>query len=286
MNDEVHAQAGQTDVAVAAYAKVWADSLSHVLAQIAGSEVEVEQVQPEPDRVPGATETDIILGIAASGQLRGEMILRLPADSALALGQLFMGEERSANAEFKADHRESLEELFRQVAGYVSTEIKGERGEVQLSLSATTVPSWSAAGSGWLQIGKVAAQPVLLEWKMSAALVAELRSATVATEAAPIETVKPAAADTFLPGNSPADNTLDLFMDVELNVTLRFGGQRMLLRQVLELGPGSVVELDRQVQEPVELLLDGRLIARGEVVVVDGNYGLRVLEVASMRAAS
>ncbi len=70
-------------------------------------------------------------------------------------------------------------------------------------------------------------------------------------------------------------------MDVELDVTLRFGRRSMLLREVLELDAGSVVELDRQVQEPADLLLDGRLIAHGEVVVLDGNYGLRVLEIIS-----
>ena len=70
-------------------------------------------------------------------------------------------------------------------------------------------------------------------------------------------------------------------MDVELDVTLRFGRRSMLLREILELDAGSVVELDRQVQEPADLLLDGRLIAHGEVVVLDGNYGLRVLEIIS-----
>lgn len=70
-------------------------------------------------------------------------------------------------------------------------------------------------------------------------------------------------------------------MDVELVVTLRFGGRRMLLKDILDLCTGSVVELDQQVQEPVDLLLDGKLIARGEVVVVDGNYGLRITELLS-----
>ena len=79
----------------------------------------------------------------------------------------------------------------------------------------------------------------------------------------------------------PPSNQLDLLMDVELDVTLRFGRRSMLLREVLELDAGSVVELDRQVQEPADLLLDGRLIARGEVVVLEGNYGLRVLEIVS-----
>lgn len=72
---------------------------------------------------------------------------------------------------------------------------------------------------------------------------------------------------------------LKLVMDVELNVSLRFGQRQLPLREVLELTHGSIIELDRMVDEPVELFLDGKLIARGEAVVVDGNYGLRVTEI-------
>lgn len=72
---------------------------------------------------------------------------------------------------------------------------------------------------------------------------------------------------------------LGLVMDVELNVTLRFGQRQLSLREVMDLTSGSVVELDREVDEPVDLILDGRVIARGEAVIVDGNYGVRVTEV-------
>lgn len=72
---------------------------------------------------------------------------------------------------------------------------------------------------------------------------------------------------------------LDRVIDVPLNVTLRFGQRTMRLREVLDLSPGALVELDRQVEDPVDLILDERVIARGEVVIVDGNYGLRVTEI-------
>jgi flagellar motor switch protein FliN/FliY len=82
-------------------------------------------------------------------------------------------------------------------------------------------------------------------------------------------------------GNTILDPVnLDLVMDVELSVTLRFGQRQLTLREVMDLTSGSVVELDRQVEEPVELLLNGTVIARGEAVVIDGNYGLRVTEVS------
>jgi flagellar motor switch protein FliN/FliY len=72
---------------------------------------------------------------------------------------------------------------------------------------------------------------------------------------------------------------LERVIDVPLTVTLRFGQRSMRLREVLELNTGTLVELDRQVEEPVDLILDERVIARGEVVIVDGNYGLRVTEI-------
>ena len=83
---------------------------------------------------------------------------------------------------------------------------------------------------------------------------------------------------TDTPSAGPERN-LGLVLNVELNVTLRFGQRLLTLREVLDLTTGSVVELDRQVDEPIELLLDGKVVARGEAVVVDGNYGLRVTEV-------
>ena len=83
-----------------------------------------------------------------------------------------------------------------------------------------------------------------------------------------------------LPKGTVIDETnLGLVLDVELNVLLRFGQRQLTLREVLDLKSGSVVELDRRVDEPVELLLDGRVIARGQAAIVDGNYGLRVTEI-------
>ncbi len=76
---------------------------------------------------------------------------------------------------------------------------------------------------------------------------------------------------------------IDLLLDVELEASLRFGSCEMTLNEVLELGPGDVVELDRHVADPVDLLVGDKIVARGEVVLVNGAFGLRVLEVAEPR---
>jgi flagellar motor switch protein FliN/FliY len=81
--------------------------------------------------------------------------------------------------------------------------------------------------------------------------------------------------------DSGIDPKLGLLCDIELDATLQFGSREMPLRDVLELGPGDVVELDRHVSDPVDLIVGDRIVARGEVVVVNGNFALRIAEVAT-----
>lgn len=82
------------------------------------------------------------------------------------------------------------------------------------------------------------------------------------------------------PGLTPG---LELLLDVELEASLRFGAREMPLGEILDLGPGDVVELDRHVADPVDLIVGDKIVARGEVVLVNGNFGLRVTEVAAPR---
>jgi len=72
---------------------------------------------------------------------------------------------------------------------------------------------------------------------------------------------------------------LDLLHDVEMEVTAELGRTRMSVRELLSIAPGAVVELDRAAGAPTDLLVNGRLIARGEVVVVEENFGLRITEI-------
>ncbi len=75
--------------------------------------------------------------------------------------------------------------------------------------------------------------------------------------------------------------TLDLLLDVEMPVSVSFGRTQLRLQDVLKLISGSIIELDRAIIEPVEVVVNNCVIARGEVVVVDGNYGVRINEIAS-----
>jgi flagellar motor switch protein FliN/FliY len=85
-------------------------------------------------------------------------------------------------------------------------------------------------------------------------------------------------------GAGGAARPLDLLHDVEMGVTAELGRTRMTVRDLLSLTPGAVVELDRAAGSPVDVLVNGTLIARGEVVVIDEEYGIRISEIVGVRS--
>jgi flagellar motor switch protein FliN len=98
----------------------------------------------------------------------------------------------------------------------------------------------------------------------------------------------PAAAppSDFSPAQAPLPALsagVELLLDIELEAALRFGCKELPLGEILDLGPGDVVQLDRNVADPVDLIVGDKIVARGEVVLVNGNFGLRITEVAAPR---
>jgi flagellar motor switch protein FliN len=80
------------------------------------------------------------------------------------------------------------------------------------------------------------------------------------------------------PAGSSEPRNLDLLMDVDLPVAIELGRTKMAISDILALGPGSVVELNKLAGEPVDLLVNNKVVARGEVVVIDENFGLRITQ--------
>ena len=88
--------------------------------------------------------------------------------------------------------------------------------------------------------------------------------------------------DTSLNNTEKEDaGNLALLMDVQLPVAIRFGETEMILEEIVKLGIGSVIELNSGIDQPVELVVNNRILARGEVVTVDGFYGIRITEITS-----
>ena len=268
------------------FIQLWADAVAVVMGQIASAPYPMRAVGDEG--MPPATAGDVQLTITAAGPVRGEMSVRIPAPTAIEWVKVFTANPDVSGPEPSADDRAAVEELIRQIAGHVVTNARPKGLEIQLTTVLGDSPTWSPGASGWICSAEGAAKTAQLEWKLSSALASALATAwqepdapkaapPPATGAASREKEPKAAKTVVLPSK------FDLLMDVELEIMLRFGGRDILLREILELGPGSVLELDRYIQDDADLYLDGKLIARGEVVAVEGNFGLRVTEVLAQR---
>ncbi len=258
----------------------WKACTQNVLSQISGQPQTFElSLEPFP-----TADSDLSYTVAAAGAVKGEMALRVPLASAILLAHKFLGDaiaQPAAGGAAEAisnDDREALEELLRQVAGLAATAVGSlAGGEVQLQLTSAEAP-WAATADAvsTLCSRDEAGAEIAIEIRISPALVATLVARSAAASASSSASPPAPAASAPPPG---AAGYHRLF-DVGLGVKLRFGTRRMLLRDVLALSTGLVVELDNALNSPVDLLLEGRVIARGDVVVIDGKYGLRVTEVA------
>ncbi len=120
------------------------------------------------------------------------------------------------------------------------------------------------------------------EW---AAALAETKGGghEVASEvAAPAETVAPAAFTNFTPTSTTgAGNDLNMILDIPVQLTVELGRTRIPIKHILQLAQGSVVELETLAGEPMDVLVNGYLIAQGEVVVVNDKFGIRLTDIVT-----
>lgn len=278
---------------LAKFLRLYGETAGSVFTQALGAQYRVlGEVRPSTE----AGEYQFRFSVA--GPRHGALIVALRPADALRLARQFVGSAVDADTEPNDEDREALEELLRQSMGQFTAELRPEVGEVRFELLPQPYSTDAPASAAVFELAyEGGSTPITVFWDEElAASFAPAPAVNEPVAAAKPVAVKPAepkpAATTAIattvpvpavPPNVRPEN-LELLLGVELPATLRFGQKRMRLAEIVQLSAGAVVDLDRQVEEPVELLVDGRLIARGEVVIVDGNYGLRVTELATANA--
>jgi len=266
------------------FCDVWKDGVAGVVADLGvpSPTVAMGPLTAATSLAPEERDAKIAARFKCAGSLTGEFLWQVDKPVALRLAQLLMSEPAGAGAEFTGAHADAFAEFIRQAAGQAASIWKQRIGlEVEFAFLPPPLPPeavWSQSAA--LQLsgeGLIGISATLL---LAPQLVESLEAFKAATAAAPAPSAAPQPTRDAN-GLEGLPNNLDLLLDVELEATIRFGERELLLREIFALMPGSLVELNQLVNEPAELLIAGRTIARGEVVVVDGNFGLRVSEVAS-----
>ncbi len=92
---------------------------------------------------------------------------------------------------------------------------------------------------------------------------------------------RPAQFGALKPESGPPGANIDMILDIPISLSVELGRTRMLIKELLQLGQGSIVELEKLAGEPIEILVNGRLIARGEAVVVNEKFGVKLTDVVS-----
>jgi flagellar motor switch protein FliN/FliY len=210
-------------------------------------------VEDKPKPFPAGTQLLTMSLIAEPS--KAEAAVQIGLDSLLLLAGIFAG-EATPPTQFKPEHAQSVRAVLAK-ACEKAAEGLGVQVQLQLAKSLT----WTPAKQFSLIGTDAAAKKIQLQFLF-----------TTDWPKANAEANLPAV-------TAPKGVNVSMLEHVELDVSLRFGQRQLSLREIGELRSGSVVELDRYVQDPAELLLGDRVVARGEVVIVDGNYGLRVTEV-------
>lgn len=268
------------------FATVVGESAASVLSQVAGAPWTAAATPAEDE-----SRSPILVRFQATDSLRGEFAFLLDLRDAAKLSKLFVGEDwTNAPTEMSSDDAEAVDELLRQIAGTAATALRPHFGKLELHFAGHDVPNWNVEDRWTIEL-QSSGHVIRLHLQLSTELVSPIPPEPEHTshELLPTPALAPASASHEkkpantgdLVRNLLNDGNLDLLLDIELGVTLRFGRREMLMKDILELSTGSVIELDRMVTEPVDLLVDRKIIARGEVVIVEGNYGLRVTEVTT-----
>ncbi|MHB0886717.1 MAG: flagellar motor switch phosphatase FliY [Bacillota bacterium] len=200
--------------------------------------------------LPDLAEGDIRVHYPA--ELARELLGRLTAQQ-----QVEVGDEEAAD-----DGEEAANEVAAGQAGTLEAEADGDETEPDEPELPPEVLARPQALNAKAQ--RPAAKPPRLVGS----------AAMVQVQPAKFESLKPSATSTD-PQN------IDLIMDVPLHLTVELGRTKMQVRQILALGTGAVIELDKLAGEPLDVLINGRLIAKGEVVIINENFGVRITDVVS-----
>ena len=274
MNNESNPQ---LDDALKDYLDLWNRNISEGLGRLANAEVRAEMLPAgeTPKMTEGWPEG---VWIRLFGGKAGEQAFFLTVPDAARMSGFLSSAPPAEEDTLGPDGRESVVQFLQQVATMIPmAEWVGFACELEASDSSK--PEWEVAVQAACRLtgpkGPVAVLHALFSPEFASALQAG-RDHPQSQEPGP-------ALEQPQLSRTARDINLELLMDVELEVTLRFGHREMLLRDVLNLAPGSVVELEQQVEDPVELLVGSKVIAWGNVVAVEGNYGLRITGLASRK---
>ncbi len=216
----------------------------------------------------------------------GKITFLIPAESATALGDLMLAGEGEEKSEMDDEDLDAIKEIVSNIMGSLSTALGAQQDLPKLNFSVSSAEFKTDAD--WNDN----AYEVNLDFEINSKhydwyilfdrdIYSKLNSNSSSTSNETISTTS--NSDEKVEIENEELKNLKLLLDVKLNLRVRIGSKKMLLKDVINMDIGSIVELNQLANEPLEILIDDKKIAEGEVVIVDGNFGIQITSIGTKK---
>jgi len=234
----------------------------------------------------------VLVKLNITGDVEASVMVALPPNLSASLSDMMMGEEPSSREEVSEDDLDASKEIVSNIFGAISNTLSAQKELPVLSFSIESIELVSDDAEVSLEafskmyvytftLGSISSLLMLIiDENLKKSLLGESEASTAQSVAAPMSSN---SEDSSVDLNSAEMSNIGLIMDVKLPVRVRIGKKRMLLKDVLNMDIGSVIELNQLANDPLEILVDNHVIAEGEVVIVDGNFGVQITSIGTKK---
>ena len=241
----------------------------------------------------------VLVKLAVSGDVDAQAMVALPPNLAASLSDMMMGEEPSDREDVSDDDIDATKEIVSNIFGAIANSLSAQKELPVLSFSVESIELIDESQDVSLEnfskmfvykfsLGSMASLFMfIIDENLNKSI---FGTTSEGTEEVADATPSPSGAavsddcgNTKLHLSEEEMSNIALIMDVKLPVKVRIGKKRMLLKDVLNMDIGSVIELNQLANDPLEILVDNHVIAEGEVVIVDGNFGVQVTSIGTKK---
>jgi flagellar motor switch protein FliN len=234
-----------------------------------------------------------LVKVTFSGDAAGRGIVMMPPQLATALGDMMLGGDGEAKETMEEEDLDALKEIVSNILGAMSTTLASQKELPKLTIKpekAEFIPdngdiNLDAYAKMFVFTFSLGTTNSLMMFVIDSAINAALNPVASSQHTSPFSN----GAIFDLPAVSAPKleegemKNINLIMDVKLPVRVRIGKKKMLLKDVLSMDIGSVIELNQLANDPLDILVDDHVIAQGEVVIVDGNFGVQITSIGTKR---
>lgn len=238
-----------------------------------------------------------LLDVSVNGDASGSMKITISAMLATALGDMMLGGEGVEKEEMDDDDLDATKEILSNILGSLSTALSGQKTLPKLNFNVEDIRFIEADGNidltGFTKLYTYTMSVQSTSANIAFAVDSSINSVLGGGDSAVEEVASAPSIDTSNETTQDSVSTstltneemrnIDLIKDVKLPIRVRIGSKKMLLKDVLSMDIGSVIELDQLANDPLEILVGDKIIALGEVVIIDGNFGVQISEIGTKR---